>query len=132
MFTGFIQSLQRLQFEVNSSNKSDIQCYLDNVNIDFTSGEMCNYFTNCENIVMVLMLSKSHEGDHVSVIEERSTLEIVVQRPQKCSCSEPVTSSTVSDAVIAVIVLSVLVVIAILAITVLVVAFYCRRKKGIK
>ena len=125
-FTGFFRSFYQFEIVVNSSSLSDFQCY--NLSYDFTTGDICTYFTECNDIHMMLALTLA-DGNSLVVLTKDS-LEIVIKVPSQCSCSEALSSSSLGDAEIAAIVLGVLIAVTLLAtIAVLVFSFFRKRRK---
>lgn len=127
--------MQQLEFAVNSSHLSDRQCY--NQSYNFNSPTACDDFANCSDLHVISTLKKSNPEDYVSILEDRSSLEIVVEVPEMCSCSTSTSTSTsssagFSDAAIAAVILAVLVAVA-MSVTATVVAVLCfksSRKKA--
>ena len=111
---------------VNSSSLSDFQCY--NQSYDFTSGDICTYFTECNDVDIMLTLIPADRNS--LVVLTKDSLEIVVKVPSQCSCSEGLSSSSLGDAEIAAIILGILIAVALLAtIAVLVFSFFRERRK---
>ena len=113
-----------MEFVANSSSLSDRQCYKQSYDLN-----ICSYFPDCSDVQVILTLAKSNTSDYVSVIEDRSALEMTVEVPERCSCSTKPPPSALSDAAIAAVVLAVLVALALFATVVLAAVFYCRERK---
>ena len=111
---------------VNSSSLSDFQCY--NESYDFTSSDICTYFRECNDILVMLSLTPADENHSVSLTDDR--LEMVFKVPVQCSCSIVSSSSSLGDAdEIAAVTLGVLVAVALTTTFVVVIFFYRERRK---
>ena len=109
---------------INSSSLSDFQCY--NQSYDFTSSDICTYFTECNDIHMMLTLTLD-DGSSLVVLTKDSQ-EMVVKVPVQC-CSVASSTSSFGDAEIAAVVLGVLVAVTILATFCVVLTFFYREKR---
>ena len=103
---------------------SDFQCY--NQSYDFTSSDICSYFTECNDIDMMLTLARADENS--LVVLTMDSLEMVFKVPVQC-CSVAPSSSSFGDAEIAAVVLGVLVAVTILAKFCVVLTFFYREKR---
>ena len=124
VFTGFFQSFHQFEIVINSSSLSDFQCY--NQSYDFTSSDICSYFTECNDIDMMLTLARADENS--LVVLTKNSVEMVVKVPVQC-CSVASSSSSFGDAEIAAVVLGVLVAVTILATFCVVLTFFYREKR---
>ena len=128
--TDFVQSATQLNFAVASVSETDIQCY----NVSWLDDD-CELFTNCSDYHLLSQLNLLNESDLVSLIEDKSTVEVVVILPEKCTTfcqvqspsvdSETTTTAdtSLSSVAIAAIVLSSLVVIVIVSAIAVVVVY---------
>ena len=125
-FTGFFRSFHQFEIVVNSSSLSDFQCY--NQSYGFTSGDICTYFTERNDVHIMLTLTPADRNS--LVVLTKDSLEIVIKVPSQCSCSEALSSSSLGDAEIAAILLGILIAMTLLAtIAVLVFFFFRERRK---
>ena len=62
------------------------QCYM--FSVDFESEDICEYYTKCEDARFLSRLLKATGSDYVTIVNERSSAEIVANLPDECdTCS---------------------------------------------
>ena len=116
------------------------QCYM--FSVDFETEDICEYYTKCEDARFLSCLLKAYESDYVTVVNERSSAEIVAKLPDECdTCStssptptaisenSPTTSAGLSDGVIAAVVVSVVIIVVFATILVVVLFYYNKTRK---